>query len=314
MEELKMLEPYPMFGEPKFPDSTERPEGVISVTWTDAPAPFADVLPNVVYQELSGEQQHLQIFKPMTMFAPPDQPPQKFPLIVYVPGSAWHRQNVWIGLGKALEAVARGYAFAIVEYRPSDIAPFPAQIADAKSAIRFLRAHADEYGLDASKIALWGDSSGGHTAVSLAVMDGIPDNGEHTDEPFAVDCVIDFFGPTDVQMMAYYPSAMDHLGPDSPEGYLIGRKDVHVHTALAQKTNPINYINSDSALPPLLMMHGSSDNIVAFNQSVRLYDKLCECGKEVVFYRLEGAGHGMGGFTSREAMETVFSFIAEKLK
>jgi acetyl esterase/lipase len=264
MEKLELLEPYPMFGESPFPESEEAPDGMITVRWTDAPAPAADLIPNVVYQELSGERQHLQIFKPMQIFGAPGAAPPKRPLIVYVPGSAWHRQNVWMGLGKALAAVAKGYAFAIVEYRPSDIAPFPAQIEDAKSAIRHLRTHADEYGIDKSKVAIWGDSSGGHTSALVGITgDGILDSGQHSGESCAVNCVIDWFGPSDIAMMNYYPTAMDHHGEDSPEGFLLGRKNLLDNPELAQKANPLNYLSVDRPTPPFLVMHGGSDNIVA---------------------------------------------------
>jgi acetyl esterase/lipase len=315
MEELKLLEPYPMFGGTPFPESDETPDGVITVKWTDVPAPAADIIPNVVYQELSGEQQHLQIFKPMSMLAMPEAAPAKHPLIVYVPGSAWHRQNVWRGLSKALAAVAKGFAFAIVEYRPSDIAPFPAQIEDAKSAIRFLRAHADEYGIDKTKVALWGDSSGGHTSTFVGITGNNELAGEQNPgESCAVSCVIDWFGPTDIAMMNYYPTAMDHRREDSPEGFLIGRKNVLANPELAQKANPLNYISADKATPPFLMMHGGSDNLVPFNQSVRLYEKLREFGKDVTFYKLKGGGHGMGGFNSPEALEVLFAFVKEHIE
>ena len=315
MDELKLIPPSPMFGGPPFPESEELPEGTISVKWEDAPAPMADIVANVVYQELSGEQQHLQILKPMTMFAAPGAPAPKRPLIVYVPGSAWHRQSVWMGLSKALAAVARGYIFAIVEYRPSDIAPFPAQTEDAKTAIRFLRAHAEEYGIDPTKVVICGDSSGGHTASMVAITgDDAFNAGGYESESSAVSCAVDWFGPSDIAMMNYYPSGMDHHGEDSPEGFLIGRKNVLENPELAQATNPINYVSADKPLPPFLMMHGNADNVVPFNQSVRLYEKLRECGKDVTFYKLEGAGHGSGGFNSPQATKVFYEFIEKVLK
>ena len=64
----------------------------------------------------------------------------------------------------------------------------------------------------------------------------------------------------------------------------------------------------------MLIMHGSMDNIVPFNQSVLLYEKLRACGKEAVFYRLEGAGHGTGGFTSEEAIRTVFAWVKGRMQ
>jgi hypothetical protein len=64
----------------------------------------------------------------------------------------------------------------------------------------------------------------------------------------------------------------------------------------------------------MLIMHSSMDNIVPFNQSVLLYEKLRACGKEAVFYRLEGAGHGTGGFTSEEAIRTVFAWVKGRMQ
>jgi len=315
MQERKILEPYPMFGGTPFPESQEAPEGVIPVRWTDVPSPMVDVLPEIVYQERSGEKQHIQLFKPMQLFAMPGAAPVRYPIIVYVPGSAWHRQNVWMGLSKALAAVTQGFAFAIVEYRPSDLAPFPAQAEDAKSAIRFLKANAEKYGLDKDRFCVWGDSSGGHTAAFVGITgDEYPNEGVCPEESCAVRCVVDWFGPTDISEMSYYPSGMDHHGADSPEGFLIGRKEVLENPEEAQKANPLNYLSADKPTPPFLIMHGSADNVVPFNQSVLLYEKLKAMGKEATFYKLLGGGHGMGGFVSAEALQTVFAFCAEKTK
>jgi acetyl esterase/lipase len=266
---------------------------------------MVDVKANVVYQSLSGEDQHLQIFTPMPIFAPPDTPAPapRYPLVVYIPGSAWHRQNVWMGLDKAQYFAERGFAFVIVEYRPTDIgAVYPAQIEDTKAAIRFLKEHSPEYGLDPDNIAVWGDSSGGHTAAIIGIT-----------EPDIVKCVVDWFGPTDISVVNCYPTAMDHHGADSPEGMLIGGKNVLENPELAQKANPLNYVSSDKPVPPTLIMHGSKDMFVPFNQSVRLYEKLKELGKDVTFYRLESGGHGSGGFLSHEAYGLVLEFIKKYL-
>jgi len=315
VSERQIIEPYPMFGDVPFPESQEAPEGVIPVKWSDDDFPMVDVVPEIVYQERSGEKQHIQLFKPMQMFPMPGAQPPKYPLIVYVPGSAWHRQMVWMGLNKAVAAVARGYAFAMVEYRPTEVAPFPAQAEDAKSAIRYLRANAEQFGIDKERICVWGDSSGGHTASFVGITgDDYPNEGVCPEESCSVRCVVDWFGPTDISEMSYYPSAMDHHGPDSPEGFLIGQKDVLENMEDSQKTNPINYLSPDKATPPFLIMHGSADNIVPFNQSVLLYEKLKELGREVTFYKLLGAGHGLNGFAGKDALNKVFDFCDEKMK
>lgn len=315
MQNRQILEPYPMFGEVSFPESQEAPEGVIQVRWTDAPCPRADVLPEIVYQERSGEKQHIQLFKPMAVPPSTEAVPNKYPVIVYVPGSAWHRQNVWIGLSRALSAVEQGYAFAIVEYRPSDIAPFPAQVEDAKSAIRFLKANAEQFGLDKERFGIWGDSSGGHTVSFVGITgDEYPNEGTCQEENCSVRCVVDWFGPTDISEMSYYPSGMDHHSADSPEGFLIGQKDVLENPELAQKTNLMNYLSAEKPIPPFLIMHGSCDNVVPFNQSVLFYEKLKSLGKEVTFYKLLGSGHGVRGFSSPEAVQTVLDFFAKHMQ
>lgn len=305
MEKMQLIPPSPMFGGPPFPNSEEFPEGTISVKWEDRQGgALIDFKANVVYQSLGGEDQHVQVILPASMFAMPGAPKPKYPLIAYVPGSAWMRQNVMMTLPRMIQVAQAGYVVAIIEYRPTDIgAVFPNHIEDAETAIRFMLDHADEYGIDTDKVAVWGDSSGGHTAASVGIRGKAP-----------CSCVVDWFGPTEIAAMNYYPSGMDHHGADSPEGKLIGNKNVLENPELAAAANPINWLSADKPTPPFLIMHGASDNIVPFNQSVRLYNKLRELGKDVVFYKLEGGGHGMGGFNSDECLKTTLDYIAEKVK
>ncbi len=115
----------------------------------------------------------------------------------------------------------------MVEYRPSEIAPFPAQIHDAKAAVRFMRMNVEKYNIDSQRIALWGDSSGGHTVVMAGITaDCQLDTELYREFSSKVKCIIDWYGPTDISKMNYVPSSQNHTEPDSPEGYLIGRKNV----------------------------------------------------------------------------------------
>jgi acetyl esterase/lipase len=291
-----------MFGGPPFPNSAEFPEGTISVKWEDKQRTGAmiDFKPNVVYQSLGGEEQHVQVIMPAAMFAMPGAPKPKYPLIAYVPGSAWMRQNPMMTLPRMIQVAQAGYVVAIIEYRPTDIgAVFPNQIEDTEAAIEFCLEHAEEYGIDKEKVVVWGDSSGGHTSISVGIRSHV-----------TVKCVVDWFGPTEIAAMNYYPSGMDHYGVDSPEGKLIGDKNVLENPELAAAVNPINWLSASKPTPPILIMHGASDNVVPFNQSVRLYEKLRELGKETTFYKLEGGGHGMGGFNSDECLQTTLDYIA----
>src|SRR5690606_8210453 len=144
----------------EFPASTRRSRGMRIIDADHAPQHGTTHL-GVEYARKSGRALHLQIVVP-----PAEQEStETFPLVVYVQGSGWFEQQ----LGQALPALTafgrRGYVVAIVEYRPSPVAPFPAQVRDTATAIRFLRRHAQEYRIDPDRVVLWGDSSGGHTTL-----------------------------------------------------------------------------------------------------------------------------------------------------
>lgn len=156
MEELKLIPPLQIPPE-SFPESEELPEGVKTVKWKDTFGYDVEFLPDEIYANRDGINLHLKVLIPRTM----EEPDRQWPLIVFVQGSAWHRQDLYCHLPALLRMSQRGYAIAIVEYRPSDIAPFPAQVQDTKTAIRFLRINASRYRIDPQHVALWGDSSGG---------------------------------------------------------------------------------------------------------------------------------------------------------
>jgi len=295
-----------------FPASPELPEGVISVKWTDEPGMIVDTITDVVYDERDGEKLHLQILLPFEAMPMMEPPTKKYPLIVYIPGSAWMRQMTKLSLPRMINICKRGFAVAIVQYRPSEVAGFPAQIEDAKTAIRFMRKHADVYRIFPDRIALYGDSSGGHTAVMAGITGaGLLDNGQYGDFPCDVSCIVDSFGPSDVSKMNYYPSTMEHISAVSPEGMLLGGVNVLENVELAVKASPMYYLSREKVIPPMLMLHGDKDQLVPFNQSVILYDKLRELQKDVVFYKLEGGFHGSGGFQSKEAQDTIIGFVTK---
>ncbi|MEZ9592987.1 prolyl oligopeptidase family serine peptidase, partial [Vibrio breoganii] len=90
----------------------------------------------------------------------------------------------------------------------------------------------------------------------------------------------------DIGKMNEEPSTCEHRQPNSPEGLLIGGVDVVENPELAQKANPINYINNDSDNPPFLIFHGSKDRLVPFGQSVMLFNALKNAGKDAELYQI----------------------------
>lgn len=292
-----------------FPSMEHTPEGVKAVCLEDTFGYDVDFVPCVPYSSRSGETQHLHILMPVC-----HDRAKRFPLVVYVQGSAWHRQKVFQHLPHMIRVAQQGFAVALVEYRPTEVAPFPAQMCDAKTAIRFMRMHAEEYRVDPRRVAIWGDSSGGHTAVIAGITgDRQPDTELYGEYSCAVNCVVDWYGPTDIAKMNEVPSTQDHIGPDSPEGYLIGRKNVLEHPELAAQTIPMGYLDPAIPTPPVLILHGSRDHLVSFEQSCLLYNTLKAMGREVTMYRLEGAYHGFGGFNSEKAVDLCVDFLKKHL-
>lgn len=235
----------------------------------------------------------------------------KTPLIVYVPGSAFHKQNV-IGRVPQLGLYAsRGYAVALLEYTESDLEPFPQLILDAKCGVRYMKAHAHEYNIDSDKVVIMGDSSGAYTAL----MTGCTYRIIGTEDEYANGCtsevrgIVDFYGPADFTTMNNEPSTQDHRTPDSPEGYIIGQLPVLEHPEITDKTIVRNYITKGRTLPPVLIFHGSNDELIPFGQSCDLYESLKSADKDVALYQMKGCHHGDRQFWSSTVIDIVTEFI-----
>lgn len=239
------------------------------------------------------------------------KPEKRWPLLVYVQGSAWRKQELDLNLASLSWVARRGCAVAIAEYRPSDVAPFPAQIQDAKTAIRYLRMKADDFKLDPERVVLWGDSSGGHTAVIAGITRDVPelDTGLYGEYSCDVQGIIDYYGPTDIGRMNEAPSTMDHTLPDSPEGRLIGGFHVLRNPDKVAPAVCMNHIAENVPIPPIVIFHGSKDRLVPFEQSVLLYEDLRRKGKEADFYALEHADHGGPAFWSDEVLGIVETYL-----
>jgi acetyl esterase/lipase len=213
------------------------------------------------------------------------------PLIVWIHGGAFRMGSKEDRI--PFEMLEQGYAIASLNYRLSQHTLFPAQIEDCKAAVRWLRAHADTYGLDPLRFASWGESAGGHLAAMLGTAghERSFEVGEHLEHSSRVQAVLDFFGPTDfLQMDAHrLPEGMIHDAPDSPESQLVGGPIQELPAEVA-RANPVTYVNPQA--PPFLIVHGDRDPLVPYHQSTLLVAALEAAGVPVTFYTVVGAGHG----------------------
>ena len=232
---------------------------------------------------------------------------------------------------------------------PSHLTRYPVktyqQLHRWETAVRWVQAHARELHVDTTKMAMWGDSSGGHTTLMTYVTDGDP---TYSDEPYEpsdaatapaplpqplgigmpqiaqtealsgplnLRCYVDYYGPVDITQMNAAPSILDHSQPDSPEGSLIGGLNVLENPDVAAPSIVTNHIPqaSEKTLAPLLTIHGSKDRIVPFAQSVLLHEKLQAAGQDATFYQLHGADHGGPAFWTPEVTDVVDAFFQKHL-
>ena len=238
------------------------------------------------------------------------------PVVVWIHGGAWRQGSK--NNCPAVPLVNRGFVVASINYRLSSHAVFPAQINDCKAAIRWLRANAKLYGIDADRIGAWGSSAGGHLVALLGTsgdvqdLEGDPGDYSNADRSSRVQAVCDWFGPTDLLLMnkqAGELGRMDHDAADSPESMLLG-SPLQESADKAKRAGPITYVTSDD--PPFLIVHGDQDSLVPWQQSQMLADSLREVNCNVTLKIVPGAGHGR--FRDPKITEDSFRFFEKTLQ
>ena len=219
----------------------------------------------------------------------PKNTEKPMPLVVWIHGGAWR-----VGSKEpcsSLFLTQYGFAAASIGYRLVPEAIFPAQFHDCKAAIRYLRANADQYGIDPNAIGVWGASAGGHLAALLGTSAGIKEAdgslGEHADVSSAVQAVCDWFGPTDFFTMPI--GKRQFAQGEDPELEVLGGK-ISEHQDMVRLASPASHVSKHA--PPFLIMHGDKDPLVPVQQSRLLHDKLTAAGVSSELIVLEGEGHG----------------------
>ncbi|MCD8189262.1 MAG: alpha/beta hydrolase [Clostridiales bacterium] len=293
----------------ELPEFTEPVEGVC-VLPTTGDEMSVTYLHDVEYAEIGGVKLHLQILLPGTR----NDPEMVCPCVVFVQGSAWLPQDVYAQLPRASRLAARGYVVAIVEYRHSGIAAFPAQIMDARNAVRFLRKNAALYHIDPEKMVISGDSSGGHTAMFAGIIHDDEQENLYPGVTAEVKAIVNYYGSTSVMADDSNPITANHCAPDSPEGLVMGGVDMRDRPDLKRKLSVECNITEDTVAPPTLILHGTKDRTVNCEGSVVLYRQMKKCGKDVTMYLLRGADHGGPEFWTDNILDIVDSFIRRCLQ
>lgn len=246
--------------------------------------------------------------------AVPEKPStdKPLPVIVLIHGGGWQGGTHGPFLNRAVPLVRTGdFAAVSLGYRLTDVASWPTQIHDCQAGLRWVKANAEKYNWDPDKIVVWGSSAGGHLVAMLGVSADVPELdgklGPHADQSLKVAGVIDFFGPANMLTMGDGPGFERHNSPDSPESKLLGgtaKENVEV----AKSASPQFHIAKGDA--PILILHGTKDSTVPFQQSVDFHEALTKAGVDSTLVAVEGAGHGFAG---QEVNERVEAFLSKVL-
>jgi acetyl esterase/lipase len=278
----------------------------------DRPAPrlpdTTRLVPDLPYAASNNPRQRLDLLLPRT---DPGAPPR--PLVVFVHGGGWRNGDKQSGQARVARFVATGkYIGATIGYRLSSEVTWPAQVHDCKAAIRWLRANAEKYGIDKERIAVIGTSAGGHLVAMLGVSQrvrGLEGTiGPHLDQSSRVACVVDQYGPTELLTMDDYPGRLTHNDAGSPESLLVGGP-IQQNKATSRNASPLTHVSRDDV--PILIVHGTDDPLVPFNQSERFLAALVKAGVDAHLIQMTDGGHG--GFNSRELDSRVNTFLENHL-
>lgn len=240
-----------------------------------------------------------------------------FPVVAYIHGGGWLAGDKSLASRYVDALMARGFAVAAINYRFSYQATFPAQLHDCKGAIRWLRAHADEYDLDADRIAVFGESAGGHLAALVGTVFGdssLEGNiGGNLGQSSAVQAVVDGYGPTDLFELAEFSAQRG-----SEISQLIGHNiyDIIAHqnnaayagwVALVNSADPARHAAGDD--PPIFIAHGLADDVVPATQSERLAVAFNTVGASETLELLPNVGHELPA----SVLPGIYTFLVDQL-
>ncbi|MBS2533785.1 alpha/beta hydrolase [Catenulispora sp. NF23] len=283
--------------------------------------------PGIVHEGLTYAE--IQGFRPLLLdlhipaTASPENP---VPLVVWMHGGAF-----WAGDRRHLPSnlapnavfdtlVAAGIAAATIDYRLSGEARFPAQLDDVRTAVRYLRSNAARWGIDATRVGVWGESAGGTLGAlaALAPADTANDDdasgasdGSGVSNVSSVSSVSDadpplaaaalWCSPTDLVPLRHFSAIAAFLGGTGEE-----------FEAVAAQASPTTHVRRDA--PPFLIMHGDADRTCPVQQAEALHEALLAAGARSELALVEGADHVFKGHPDAQRLvEQVVAFFSREL-
>jgi acetyl esterase/lipase len=255
------------------------------------------------------------------------------PLVIFITGGGFVLADDTANLNQRTYVADHGYVVASITYRTVlDGGTWRDSLADVKSAIRYLRAHARTYEIDPSKVAVWGQSAGGYLASFAGTTNGDKrfDAGQNLNHSSDVQAVVDEFGPSDLSKVAadYDKAAQtaNYQPGNSLAEFVFGpgtKLSIEDDPAAVHAADPTTYISSKT--PPFIELQGSHDQLVSPSQTLLMHTALRAKGIPSTRYVVKGANHGdltVPGLTAsaghpwstRKVMNIIVDFLAKQLR
>lgn len=232
-------------------------------------------LEGIEFARPGGVPLRLDLYRPIQAASAPR-------LVIWLHGGGWHGGSRAGVNTNIIRLVKDGYTVASVDYRLEGLGCHPKQIHDVKGAVRWLRAHAEEYGYDASRVGVGGISAGGHLAMLLGLSGDVPELegniGGNAAESSGVQAIVSIHGPSDLDLFAgQNPDYTRRIPPEK-----------------LRSASPARYLSADD--PPLLLFHGDRDTEVPLAQSMTIHELYQALGLLSSVHVVDGADHDFQAF------------------
>lgn len=246
-------------------------------------------IPDVVYSQVPTEETPNKLLQ-ADVLRP--QRAEKMPAVIFVTGGGFISSNRARMPQLRMRLAEENFVAISINYRTVPNSTFPAPVEDVKSAIRFFKANAEKFNIDAEKIAVIGDSAGGFLTAFAAVTNDekIFNVGENLNFSSKIVAAVDLYGLVDITKLPDFPEMLQSLKNFSVE-----------------ETNPINYVTKNSA--PMLLMHGTKDKIVSPEHTDLLFQALKNAGVEAERYLVTNAEHSDDYWLQDEVFEIIVDFL-----
>ncbi len=284
--------------------------------------PLIKLISNVVYEQVPSRgyenvAMKMDVLKPVAN--------EKRPAIVFITGGGFINANKDSNIQMRMALAEAGYVVASIEYRVAPTVVFPQPLEDVKAAIRYLKAHADQFNVNPNKIGVIGESAGGYLSAMAGTTSGLSqfDKGDNLEQDSRIQAAVDIYGLSDLTKVGDDFSAETkqlHKSAGATEALWVNGSPVFggkdggtaadpVKTAAA---NPISYISAQT--PPFLLMHGDKDTVVSPSQTDLLHQALRAHGIESTRYLVKGAQHGGIYWVQPEVTQIIIAFFDKHLK